>query len=98
MIFDYFFQMSRNIHFETQLLEMMDWDHGKVESFIQEVEKLLELHEVPNYAVFNECLTEVGKKYVNPQYQEEFPKFIKETVDNVLKDLIKLKETKELEN
>ena len=93
----WFVNNFRNLHWETRLLEMMDWDEEKLEAFVQDVEKDLQLHENLDVEVFSDSLAEKGRKYVSEYYFDEFKVFMKESIDKILVDLI-TQETDTLEN
>ena len=99
MSFKWLFQISKNLHFETQLLEIMDWNQESVESFVEDIEKELALHEHKDQNVFYESIISKGKKYVSDYNFEEFEKLMKETISHILLDVLeKNKEPEELEN
>ena len=88
MFFDWFFKSFKNLQFETALLEMMDWDEEKLESFISEVEKDLKLHENLDLEVFTDSIVEKGNRYVSEYYLEDFKSLMKESIDQILQDII----------
>ena len=88
MFFDWFFKSFKNLQFETALLEMMDWDEEKLESFISEVEKDLKLHENLDLEVFTDNIVEKGNRYVSEYYLEDFKSLMKESIDQILQDII----------
>jgi len=97
MSFEWFINNFRNLHWETKLLEMMGWDEEKLEAFVKDVEKDLQLHEHLDLEVFSDSLIEKGRKYVDEYYFDEFKVFMKESIDKILVDLI-AQETNLLEN
>tara|TARA_B100000029_G_scaffold498488_1_gene567410 strand:- start:2178 stop:2471 length:294 start_codon:yes stop_codon:yes gene_type:complete len=88
MFFDWFFKNFKNLQFETALLEMMDWDEEKLEAFVGEVEKDLELHEHLDLEVFSESLIKKGSAYVPDYYLEDFKTLIKESIESILQEMI----------
>lgn len=99
MSFKWLFQISKNLHFETQLLEVMDWNQENATSFIDDIEKEISLHEHNDQNVFYESIISKGKKYVPDHHFEEFEKLMKETINNILVDILeKNKELESLEN
>ena len=88
MFFDWFFKNFKNLQFETSLLEMMDWDEEKLEAFVSEVEKDLELHEHLDLEVFSESLIKKGSVYVLDYYLDDFKILMKESIEDILKEMI----------
>ena len=97
MSFEWFAKNFRNLHWETKLLEMMDWDEEKLEAFVKDVEKDLQLHEHLDLEVFSESLVEKGRKYVSEYYFDDFKVFMKESINTILMDMVN-QETNVLEN
>ena len=97
MSFEWFLKNFANLHWETKLLEMMDWDEEKLEAFVQDVEKDLQLHEHLDLEVFSESLVEKGRKYVSEYYFDDFKVFMKESINTILMDMVN-QETNVLEN
>jgi hypothetical protein len=99
MLFKWLFQISKNLHFETQLLEIMDWNQENAESFVEDIEKEIALHEHKDQNVFYESIISKGRKYVPDHNFEEFEKLMKETISHILVDILeKSKELESLEN